>query len=182
MERMSDMKVAFVGFGGAIWRRAIVGLLISGLLVQVGLGEMSQLRMWAGPGAGGSQVSFAANLERFDSFLEEHVPAGSTMLYVTPGNDVESHWSYIQGNYRLHPTRVWWVTPTVKASTADSWVQSPITAEALRNLAREKGADYIVIDGLDVPEGLTYSAMFQFAPGHYLLRLFYKDSQNAFVA
>lgn len=106
---------------------------------------------------------------QFASFVRTHVPSGEAVLYVTP--DTRSWSTYLRLSYTLYPSAAWWVTPVNRVSPVDWWTDSPISSSALNNVAREQNANYLVLDGIPIPEGLRYLAAFEYRPNCFVLRL-----------
>ncbi|HEX8221054.1 MAG TPA: hypothetical protein VF914_17820 [Chloroflexia bacterium] len=86
------------------------------------------------------------------------LPRDATVLLVTPGRDTGTleYITYHRALYFLAPRPVWWAAPTATDGTWKSrwWVSTPLTSEALRAVAAEKGASYMLVFG--VPEVLPF--------------------------
>jgi len=86
------------------------------------------------------------------SFAVAHIGSRADVLYVSPTARSEQLWSYFLLSYSLYPSRVWWVSPAC-VSTWPFWcIYSPVTSERLTSLANVRGANYLILDGLKLPD------------------------------
>jgi hypothetical protein len=101
------------------------------------------------------------------------LPNGATVLLVTPGRDTDTleYISYHRALYFLAPRSVWWAAPTLPDGTWKSrwWISTPLTSEALRALAADKGASYVLVFGVSEP--LLPGQRIVEQPDGYLLQL-----------
>jgi len=109
------------------------------------------------------------DLTRFLSFVAEYVPKGETALYVTPGTGTQEMWTFYRLSYELYPSAVWWVAPAPREPVT-WWITAPLDGPALANLAREKGARYVIVDGVPALEALAGRSV-QDRPGRMVLML-----------
>lgn len=151
----------------------VPGVILCGLVLQFAMGAGAQirreLRLWRPPAATLATRQAEEDLERFVSFVAEHVPSGESALYATPGTGPQEMWAYYRLSYELYPSTVWWVTP-VPRSPADPWVSAPLDGSALAALARDKGARYVIADGTGALESLVCSSTW-YSSSRALLRL-----------
>lgn len=149
----------------------ILVLLVSLLVLQLMLSGAGQWTMWFPSAEHVALTQARTEPGEFLPFVQAHVPNRAVALYITPSEAIGEHWAYIQMSYRLYPSTVWWVTPTVKTSQMDPWIQSPVTGRDLSRLAAARGAEYIVFSGLSVPRGMSYKSVFAFDAERSVLQL-----------
>ena len=168
---MTRMNKVSAHTGDGRWRNLVARLVVLGLVIQCGLGGVVTLRNQL-------QALSSERIERqqvedeqreFASFVQSHIPPGEAVLYVTA--DTRPWLTYFRLSYTLYPSTLWWVTPVNRVSVADWWVPSPVTGQALSNVAREKEAHYLVLDGIEMPEQLAHLAVFEYRPRRLVLRL-----------
>lgn len=101
------------------------------------------------------------------------LPRDATVLLVTPGRDIGTleYIIYHRALYFLAPRALWWAAPTPPDGTWKShwWLPTPLTPQALRELAAAKGASYLLV--FDVAEPLPLGVLVLERPGGYLLQL-----------
>ena len=101
------------------------------------------------------------------------LPRDATLLLVTPGLDTDTleYITYHRALYFLAPRPVWWAAPTPPDGTWESrwWISTPLTSEALRALAADKGASYVLVFGASEP--LLPGQRIVDRPDGYLLQL-----------
>jgi hypothetical protein len=101
------------------------------------------------------------------------LPRDATVLLVTPGRDIGTleYITYHRALYFLAPRPVWWAAPTPPDGTWKSrwWLPAPLTPEALRAVATDKGAAYALV--FDVSEPLALGPHILERPGGYLVQL-----------
>jgi hypothetical protein len=105
----------------------------------------------------------------FANFVQSHIPPGKAVLYVTA--DARPWLTFFRLSYALYPSTVWWVTPVNRTSVVDWWIGSPVTGQTLSNVARQKEAHYLVLDGIEIPEQLAHRARFEYRSKRLVLRL-----------
>jgi hypothetical protein len=83
------------------------------------------------------------------------IPKDAAVLVVTSGEDTRGaeYITFHRALYLLAPRQVWWTAPTAPGDDWKSrwWIPSDITPEAVRKLAAERGAKYVLTYGLDEP-------------------------------
>lgn len=88
------------------------------------------------------------------------LPPDATVLLVTPGRDTGTleYITYHRALYFLAPRPVWWAAPTPPDGTWKSrwWLSTPLTPEALRAVAADKGASYMLVFGVSEPMPLEH--------------------------
>jgi hypothetical protein len=101
------------------------------------------------------------------------LPRDATLLLVTPGRDTDTleYITYHRALYFLAPRPVWWAAPTPPDGTWESrwWISTPLTSEALRALAADKGTSYVLVFGVSEP--LLPGQRIVDRPDGYLLQL-----------
>src|SRR5687768_6851277 len=111
-------------------------------------------RLWADPDAQyQARIAFAPQdlLRAADATL----PREATVLLVTSGQDVgrREYTTYHRALYLLAPRPVWWLSPAPSDGSWKSrwWISAPLTEASIRNVAAEKGADYILAYDISPP-------------------------------
>lgn len=83
------------------------------------------------------------------------LPADRPLLLVTSGRDVRrfEYITYHRALYFLAPRPVWWLSPAPSDGSWESrwWISSPLSAEAIRAVAAEKGAPCLLAVGVSLP-------------------------------
>jgi len=146
------------------FRQVYVGFIALAMFVHAiwGLVLFFQYLRWVGSSATGERQhepirTACIPVTELAASIKKHIPqttANAPLLYVTASTP-DKHWTYFQLGYALYPHPVWWIAPTRRASASDWWISCPLTWQALSELAAEKGARYLLLDGPGVPEGLA---------------------------
>lgn len=165
MTRMSNLS-ARAGDGRG--RNLVAGLVVLGLIIQCGV-VIFRNQLHALTSERIERQHVEDEQRDFASFVQSHVPSGAAVVFVTADT---GPWStYFRLSYTVYPSTVWWVTPINRASVVDWWITSPVTGEALGNLAREREAHYLVLDGIEIPDRLPHLAVFEYRPKRLVLKL-----------
>jgi hypothetical protein len=112
---------------------------------------LAQLRLW-----GDSAAQRRASLGVAYDFLraaERLLPARATVLLLTPGRDLRhrEYRLYHRALYQLTPRPLWWLTPAPPDGTWESrwWISTPLSAAAIRGIARRRGATHVLAFDLE---------------------------------
>lgn len=107
-----------------------------------------------------AQARYVVGSDRFDMFAaaDAMLSSRAAVLLVTAGSDPR-HREYVtfhRALYQLAPRPVWWVNPATPDGTWESrwWIPSPLTADTLQKIARDKNISFLLFDDAPVPPGL----------------------------
>ena len=93
-------------------------------------------------------------------FVRRHVPSGEPIIYVTADKGIPDLFSYYQMSYALAPRNaVWWAVPAPAGKVADWWQDATGGSTAIRRLASDDHARYVVFAGTEIPADLHPSAV-----------------------
>jgi hypothetical protein len=128
----------------------VLGLAVAG---QVLWGETRVVREATAPAPA---VALAPGLRTpLSDFVRSHVPTGQTIVFVTEGHGIPELFGYYELSYAMAPRNtIWWAADGTATTVVDWWLDVSQGSPRLVQVARTKGAAYLVFAGRPPPSHL----------------------------